>query len=74
VYITEHTNNIVRKVTISTDIITTIAGIGSSGYSGDNGQATAAALNFPDGLTVDTSGKPHFFTFMYYIFTYLRTH
>ena len=38
------------------DIITTIAGIGTSSYSGDNGAATSAALYFPTGVVVDVSG------------------
>ncbi len=46
----------VRKVTISTGIITTIAGTGSAGYSGDNGPATSATLKYPIGVTLDSSG------------------
>ena len=42
------------------DIITTIAGTGSASYSGDSSQATSAALNFPLGLALDSSGNsPH---------------
>ena len=48
----------IRKVVISTGIISTIAGTGSDGYSGDGGQATSAKLNEPYGLTVDSSGIP----------------
>jgi len=43
-------------MTVSTGIITTIAGTGSSSYSGDNGQASSAALYNPVGLALDTSG------------------
>ena len=39
------------------DIITTIAGTGTSSYSGDNGAATSATLNIPDGVAVDASGR-----------------
>jgi hypothetical protein len=46
----------IRKVVISTGIIFTIAGTGSDGFSGDGGQATAAELNMPEGLTVDSLG------------------
>ncbi len=55
-YIADTYNNRVRKVTTSTGIITTIAGTGTSNFSGDNGQATAATLNKPAGVTVDSTG------------------
>ena len=58
VYIADSYNHRIRKVTISTGIITTIAGTGASSYSGDNGQATSAALYSPSGVNVDSSGKP----------------
>ena len=58
VYIADQGNNRIRKVTISTGIITTIAGTGASSYSGDNGQATSATLSYPTGVNVDPSGKP----------------
>ena len=58
VYIADTNNNRIRKVTISTGIITTIAGTGASSYSGDNGPAISAALNHPSGVNVDSSGKP----------------
>ena len=38
------------------DIITTIAGSSSQGYSGDNGAATSAALYYATGLALDSSG------------------
>jgi len=57
VYIADFTNNRIRKVTVSTGIITTIAGTGNQNYSGDNGQATSAALNNPTGLALDTAGN-----------------
>ena len=51
-------NHRIRKVTISTGIITTIAGTGTTTYSGDNGPATSATLYYPAGVTVDSAGKP----------------
>ena len=39
------------------DIITTIAGTGTSSYSGDNGAATSATLYYPKGVAVDASGR-----------------
>ncbi len=50
-------NQRIRKVTISTGIITTIAGTGTGSYSGDNGQATAATLNQPMDVAVDSAGS-----------------
>ncbi len=44
-------------MTIATSVISTIAGTGTNSYSGDNDQATSAALSFPAGVAVDTSGK-----------------
>ena len=56
VYIADFINFAIRKVTVSTDIITTIAGSGSSGFSGDGSQATSAMLNFPFGVALDSPG------------------
>ena len=55
-YIADSYNHRIRKVTVSTGIITTIAG-SSGGYSGDGGAATSAALAYPPGLTLDSSGR-----------------
>ena len=57
VYIADANNFRIRKVTVSTGIITTIAGTGSYGYSGDNGDATSAALGSPEGVALDASGR-----------------
>ncbi len=56
VYIADLYNHRIRKVTISTGIIITIAGTGTGSYSGDNGPATSATLNFPAGVALDSSG------------------
>ncbi len=56
VYIADHSNNRIRKVTVSTGIITTIAGTGSYSYSGDGGAATSATLQAPSGVALDSSG------------------
>ena len=47
----------IRKVTVSTGIITTIAGTGIGSYSGDNGAATSATLYYPTGVALDASGR-----------------
>ena len=57
VYIADSNNCRIRKVTVSTGIITTIAGTDGTGYSGDNGAATSATLNFPWAVAVDASGR-----------------
>ena len=49
-------SNRIRKVSAS-GIITTVAGTGTAGFSGDGGPATAARLNWPDGVAVDASGN-----------------
>ena len=56
-YIADTRNDRIRKVTVSTGIITTIAGTGTASYSGDNGAATSATLCDPDGLGLDASGR-----------------
>ena len=56
-YIVDHSNNRLRKITILTGIVSTIAGTGSSGYSGDNGAATSAVLNGIQGVALDSSGS-----------------
>ncbi len=55
-YISDTNNHRIRKVTISTGIITTIAGTGTASYSGDNGLATAATLNGPTDIALDSTG------------------
>ena len=57
VYIADCWNNAIRKVTVSTDIITTIAGNFSYGFSGDGGQATSAELSELNGVALDSAGK-----------------
>ncbi len=56
VYFADYSNYRVRKVTVSTGIITTFAGTGTASFSGDNGPATAATFNHPHGLTLDPTG------------------
>src|SRR5208283_3797031 len=56
-YIGDVDNQRIRAVNLSTGIITTIAGNGTSGFSGDGGLATAAELAGPFGVAVDASGN-----------------
>ena len=55
-YIADYDNDRVRKVDAS-GTITTVAGTGTAGFSGDGGPATSAQLNAPYGVAVDGSGN-----------------
>ncbi|MES2701554.1 MAG: Ig-like domain-containing protein, partial [Bacteroidota bacterium] len=55
-FIADHYNNVIRKVNTS-GIITTVAGNGVAGYSGNGGAATAAKLAYPRGVAVDAAGN-----------------
>lgn len=57
VYIADLYNNRVRKVDVSTGIITTVAGNGIAGYGGDGGFADTSMLATPSALEVDRYGN-----------------
>jgi sugar lactone lactonase YvrE len=57
IYLSDAGDYRVRKVTVSTGMISNVAGNGTYGFSGDNGLATSAELYFPDGLAVDSAGN-----------------
>jgi hypothetical protein len=59
-YIADTYNQRIRMVSAATGIITTIAGTGTGGYSGDGAAATNAELYNPEGLAVDSSGNIYF--------------
>jgi sugar lactone lactonase YvrE len=58
-FIADQNNNAIRRVDATSKVITTVAGSGpnNQGYSGDGGPATAATLNLPDGVAVDSAGN-----------------
>jgi hypothetical protein len=55
-YFVDQGNNRIRKIDTS-GIITTVAGNGTLGYSGDGGPATSASLGYPTGVVFDASGN-----------------
>jgi hypothetical protein len=59
-FIADTFNNRIREVVKSTGAMITVAGNGSTGFSGDGGPATAAMLNAPFGVAVDGSGNVFF--------------
>ena len=56
-FVVEMRNHIVRRIDAATGFITTIAGTGTPGYSGDNGPAQHAQLNVPHGIALDQHGR-----------------
>jgi len=55
-YIGDGSNCVVRKVILSTDIISTVAGNHTCGYTGDGGNATSAELSTTSGVVADSAG------------------
>jgi sugar lactone lactonase YvrE len=56
-YIADLYDNRIRKVAAGTGTISTVAGNGTPGYSGDDGAATSAELNYPSGVAADSAGN-----------------
>ena len=56
-YIADINNNVIRRVAASTNIITTYAGTGAQGFSGDGNQATSATFEFPQAVATDANGN-----------------
>lgn len=57
VYVADYFNNRIRKIVPGTNVISTIAGTGVGGFSGDGGPAAGAQLHLPAGLALDASGN-----------------
>ncbi len=56
-FLSDSNNNRIRRVDASTGLISTVAGDGTAGFSGDNGPATQAELSGPTGLVLDGAGN-----------------
>ena len=59
-YVTEVGNHRVRRIELATGRVTTVAGNGTKGYSGDGGAATEAQLNEPYEVRFDAAGNMFF--------------
>ena len=55
-YVTDSDNHLVRRWDRTTGLLERVAGIGTTGYGGDGGPASRAALNYPFGIAVDGAG------------------
>ncbi len=56
-YFTDTANQRTRRIDYTTGIISTIAGSGTAGYTGDGGPAVTATLSSPTGVAVDSQGQ-----------------
>ncbi len=56
-YFSDANNHCVRRVERASGVITTVAGTGTAGYSGDGGPATKAQLHSPYGIALDAEGN-----------------
>ena len=56
IFLSDTSNNRVRRVDLASGLIATVAGSGSPGFSGDNGPATLAGVNLPSGMVIDGAG------------------
>jgi sugar lactone lactonase YvrE len=56
-YIAERDNHVIRKVDAKTRVISTVAGTGTAGFSGDGGPAVRAELRQPHSIAVDPNGR-----------------
>jgi sugar lactone lactonase YvrE len=56
-YIAERDNHVVRKVDAATGVISTLAGTGVAGFSGDGGAASSAQLRQPHSIALDRDGR-----------------
>ena len=63
-YISDSGNNVIRRISATDGTISTVAGTGAGGYSGDGGAASAALLNEPWGITFGIDGSLYIADFL----------
>lgn len=56
-YVSDWSNRVVRRIDATTGVISTVAGTGTAGFSGDGGPATSAQLSNPDQIALDNVGN-----------------
>ena len=56
IYVAERDNHVIRKIDMKTGIISTVAGTGTAGFSGDGGPGTRAQLRMPHAIVFDRDG------------------
>jgi sugar lactone lactonase YvrE len=56
-YIADFGNNRIRKIDMTTGLLSTVAGSGAPGYTGDKGSALSATLNSPTSVAIDAAGN-----------------
>ena len=56
-YVADTNNHRIRRIAATTAVVTTIAGNGMEAFAGDNGLATAASIDSPNGLAIDPAGN-----------------
>lgn len=56
-YVIEQLNHAIRRIDLTSGIVTTVAGAGKAGYTGDGGKATEATFNDPHAIDLDAAGN-----------------